>query len=242
MAGLGRRSHYRKHLTDAVINDLPEPNFNEGERIAKVLGSRGGNLLEVEVAPPPSGGGKNLKERNSIKSEDASSQSQLALLPTKFRKLVWVKRGDFLIVVGDDQADKNQNETKDADSPSSPVTATGETIKVRYMVQHILYKDQVKHLKSIEDGRIWPEHFVNHEEENLKLQRIEDEEKTKQILLQLQLQKDNHREDVKSKCDDEYYSSDDASLEKDPDMFVNTNRIARLTVESDSDSDEEHSE
>ena len=51
MAGLGRRPHYCKHLTDAVLHDLPEPN-GIGERIARVVGTRGGNMFDVVVAPP----------------------------------------------------------------------------------------------------------------------------------------------------------------------------------------------
>ena len=41
MAGSGRRSHYRKHLTDAVLHDLPEPDETIGQRIARIVGSRG---------------------------------------------------------------------------------------------------------------------------------------------------------------------------------------------------------
>ena len=41
MAGSGRRSHYRKHLTDAVLHDLPEPDETIGQRIACIIGSRG---------------------------------------------------------------------------------------------------------------------------------------------------------------------------------------------------------
>lgn len=60
-------------------------------------------------------------------------EESLALLPTKFRKLIWVKRGDHLIVSG---------------TSHDFLTAAGDKGKVRFMVEHILYKDQVKHLKA----------------------------------------------------------------------------------------------
>lgn len=59
-------------------------------------------------------------------------EDSLAILPTKFRKLIWVKRGDYLIVSG---------------ASHDFQTAAGNTGKVKFMVEHILYKDQVKHLK-----------------------------------------------------------------------------------------------
>jgi probable RNA-binding protein EIF1AD len=84
MAGLGRRSLYRKSVTDDYLNGLPEP--EEGQFVAKAGASRGGNVIEVLV--PDSG---SLAE---------ARESSLAILPTKFRKLIWIKRGDFLIVSG----------------------------------------------------------------------------------------------------------------------------------------------
>jgi probable RNA-binding protein EIF1AD len=64
---------------------------------------------------------------------DDGQEESLALLPTKFRKLIWVKRGDHLIVSG---------------ASHDFLTAAGDRGKVRFMVEHILYKDQVKHLKA----------------------------------------------------------------------------------------------
>mmetsp|Transcript_7727 Transcript_7727/g.11048 ORF Transcript_7727/g.11048 Transcript_7727/m.11048 type:complete len:285 (-) Transcript_7727:349-1203(-) len=87
MAGLGRRTHYRKHLTDAVLFDLVEPDKSKGERIAMIVATRGGNQFEI-VLP------SDTKED----SANTIGNKKLALLPTKFRKLVWIKRGDFVIV------------------------------------------------------------------------------------------------------------------------------------------------
>ena len=131
MSGSGRKSNYRKSITEDVLNGFPVP--EEGECIAKVLCSRGGNLLETQC---PDG------------------EITLAMLPTKFRKLIWVKRGtaphtplplftlsappsvpagDFVIVSG---------------ATGEIATSAGERGKVRLLVQHILYRDQVRHLKN----------------------------------------------------------------------------------------------
>ena len=115
MAGLGRRTHYRKHVTDAVLFDYPEP--SESQSIAKVVATRGGNQFEISLPGHP-------------------DQSHLALLPTKFRKLVWVKRKDYVIV---DLAD---DDGEDDDRGG-----------IRYQIAHILYQDQIKHLK---DKDLWP--------------------------------------------------------------------------------------
>ena len=116
-----RRTPYRKQVTDSVLYAFPEP--GPSQHVAVVIKSHGSNLLEVET-PAGSAAGRGL-----------------AMLPSKFRKLVWVKRGDFVIV---DEA------------AGSFVAADGAAGAVRYMVEHILYGDQVRHLRSI--GK-WPACF-----------------------------------------------------------------------------------
>ncbi|RHZ03476.1 hypothetical protein DYB37_002626, partial [Aphanomyces astaci] len=49
----------------------------------------------------------------------SEGETGIAMLPTKYRKLIWIRRGDFLIVAA----------------------------AVNYSVEHILYKDQIKQLK-----------------------------------------------------------------------------------------------
>jgi probable RNA-binding protein EIF1AD len=114
MAGLGRRTHYRKHLTDSVLFDFPEP--QEGEKIAKVVATRGGNQFDVKI--------------------HGDKKTLLAILPTKFRKLVWVKRNDFVIVQTTDE------------------TSEDETGSIKCIITHILYKEQVKHLLG---KGLWPD-------------------------------------------------------------------------------------
>lgn len=47
MSGTGRKSAYRKSVTEEVLNSFPEPDHEAGERIARVVQSRGGNILQV---------------------------------------------------------------------------------------------------------------------------------------------------------------------------------------------------
>jgi probable RNA-binding protein EIF1AD len=182
MAGLGRRTHYRKHLTDSVLNDLPEP--KDDERIAKVVSTRGLNQFDILVAS------------NDSVVEDRTPQ--LAILPTKFHKLVWVKRNDYVIVQTGDDA------SKDDDGG------------IRFIISHILYKDQVKHLKS---ENLWPTN-------------------------DLEFQKDAGAHDEETEAPkedddgivygDDYYDSDN---QNDDDLFVNTNHLARLEIQDSSDSE-----
>ena len=65
------------------------------------------------------------------------------MLPTKFRKLVWVKRGMFLIVSGDPDAKYE--------------TASGDEGRVRYIIEHILLEEQENFLRSTTH---WPESFI----------------------------------------------------------------------------------
>ncbi|XP_046561957.1 probable RNA-binding protein EIF1AD [Haliotis rubra] len=100
----------RKHVVKEVLNDYVLP---EGDQeIVRVTASRGNNLHEVETA---------------------GSTRYLVSMPTRFRKNVWIKRGDFVLV--------------------EPI-AEGD--KVRAEILSILYKDQIKHIK---DEGLWPPAF-----------------------------------------------------------------------------------
>lgn len=120
MSGAGRKGAYRKGVTNEVLNGTPVP--EEGELVVQVKGSRGGNVIEIVC-------------------EDGTEG--LATLPTKFRKLVWVKRGDYLIVSG-----------ADADIEVS----NGKSAAIQYRVAHVLYKDQMRHIKA---KGLWPEGFAS---------------------------------------------------------------------------------
>jgi len=160
----------RKHVTREVEEDLilPEPN----QTIVKVVAGRGNNLHEVI---------------------NHSGQSFLVSMPTKFRKNVWIKRGDFVIV--------------------SPIE---EGDKVKAEITTILYKHQIRHIKS---ENLWPKGFqaqIEEEVEDLSKLSIKDKEAD---------------------------SGEDESEEDDSDLFVNTNRpvheVSEESETTESDTDEE---
>ena len=221
MAGLGRRSHYRKHLTDAVLHDLPEPDESLGQRIARVVGTRGGNMFDVVIASPSS------TSSSKTQAKDTTTASlrtpQLAFLPTKFRKLVWIKRNDFVIVECGDV--EQSNNTQDDHGKKD-----GGRSGFRYVICHILYKDQVKHIKS---KGLWPT-----DDSFFDDTLIEGE-----VHQQQQSKSSGKDENADEESDEEYeqYEDGDGIVFDDPlltdDLMVNTNRIAAMRVE-DSSSDE----
>jgi len=186
-----------------------------------VIGSRGGNLFEVDVAPAP-GSHENLRV-----GDGDGRREELALLPTKFKNLIYVKRGDFVIVSGTDDLEDDS--------------------KIRWMVRHILFRDQVAYLR---DGRAgpgaWPERFLKDGEEGgvgtangavVAAALAAARERTRgggrvQVM-------GIEGGEIKDDKEEEYYSS---APEDDDDLFVNTNRMAAMHVndsggESSSDSD-----
>lgn len=201
MAGLGRRTHYRKHLTDSIIYDFPEP--GENERIAKVVATRGSNQFDIVLSL----------------SEDAdpetTRESHLAILPTKFNKLVWVKRNDFVIV-----------ETGEEEQQAETNVDTGG---IRFIISHILYKDQVKHLQS---KGLWPTKDAEFSTEKIGL-RSPDQDDVGQT------GGDGDEKGTSAENDDGIVY--DTGYEDD-DYLVNTNRIAALKVDDSSDSDSEAEE
>ncbi|CAG2161890.1 unnamed protein product [Oppiella nova] len=91
----------KKHVTQEVLNhfDLPQDN----QQIVKVIASRGNNLHQV-VTP--------------------DGDNYLVSMPPKFRKWIWIKRGDYLIV--------------------DPIE---EGNKVKAEITNILLKEQIKYIK-----------------------------------------------------------------------------------------------
>lgn len=202
MAGLGRRTHYRKHLTDSVLHDLPEPSSDE--RIAKVVGTRGLNQFDVLVAS------------SSTSTNEQQREPVLAILPTKFHKLVWVKRNDYVIVQTGMESDKATY--GDDDEKEEKATKTNEKSGIRHMITHILYKDQVKHLKS---QNLWPIDDSEFQEESRDADEIDDPKQQQQ-----------------QEIDGIVYNEEE---ENDDLLFVNTNRLARIEIQ-DSSSDESSSD
>ena len=233
MAGLGRRTHYRKHLTDAVLFDLPEPGKND--RIGKIVATRGSNQFDVLIAC-------SSKEGQNATGHDRNTV--LAILPTKFRKLVWLKRNDYVIAQTVDDDEDQSDDTEDQDqqdrhddkkqtksthhdninsnarAESSNKSDAKETNEgIRYMITHILYKDQIQNL--VAKG-LWPEHDPNFVSDDARVGPDTDgDARDDGIVYQ------------------DYYDNSDEGSDPDADLFVNTNRVANLAIEDSSSSDEE---
>ena len=241
MAGLGRRTHYRKHLTDSVLFDLPEP--SPSERLARVVATRGSNQFEILLADgniSPSGDA--VATTTSRKREP-----QLAILPTKFRKLVWVKRNDYVIVetgqqheddaaVAADEDDALGHTATNRKEESTTAAAGGTGGGIRYMISHILYKDQVKHLKS---NGLWPDgdpEFANEASEQQHgaqyISRQDDGDDDGALANENESESENE-------ADHEGDDDDGIVYENDADLFVNTNRVAALKIDDSSSSDDD---
>ena len=111
-------------MTDAALYGSPEPGASQC--IALVKKALGSNLMEIDTQHGVTG---------------------LAMLPTKFRKLIWVKRGDYVIV---------------SEAEGAFETARGSAGAVRFCVDHILFGEQVETLRKA--GK-WPESFALPEKE-----------------------------------------------------------------------------
>ncbi|CAD7086617.1 unnamed protein product [Hermetia illucens] len=107
----------RKHVMREMFIDgfqLPK----ENQQIVRVVSSRGNNLHEVEPA--------------------ADGGHFLVSMPTKFRKTIWVKRGDFVLV--------------------EPIE---EGVKVKGEMCKIL---TAEHVKEFSKEGIWPRKFTKKRE------------------------------------------------------------------------------
>ncbi|KAK2849488.1 hypothetical protein Q5P01_009322 [Channa striata] len=114
----------RKHVVKEVLGDFVTP--TETQQIVKVISSRGNNLHETVTA---------------------QGETFLVSMPTKFRKNIWIKRGDYVIV--------------------DPI-AEGEKVKAE--ISFILYKDHIQYLQK---QNLWPEGFI--EDKTNKEQKKEGE-------------------------------------------------------------------
>ncbi|XP_013193472.1 probable RNA-binding protein EIF1AD [Amyelois transitella] len=106
----------RKHVfNEALWDDFELP--KENQTVVKLLKSVGNNLHEVTT---PSG------------------EVYLVSMPTKFRKNIWVKRGDYILV--------------------EPIA---EGNKVKAEIVNILNKDSIKYYKQC---KVWPKEFEDKQE------------------------------------------------------------------------------
>ena len=156
MSGAGRKSGYRKSVTNGFLNELPLP--EEGRSVVAQVGApRGSNVFEVLL---PDG-----------------SQS-LALMPNKFKKLIWVKRNDFVIVsttasapqvdeVGNtrsvfavpekEEEEEKEKEKEKEEEEEQQQHQQQQQGKIQHQIEFILGKDQIRNIK---DHNLWPCLFV----------------------------------------------------------------------------------
>ncbi|TKC36998.1 hypothetical protein EI555_002699 [Monodon monoceros] len=100
----------RKHVVKELLGEHMVP--SDQQQIVRVLRTPGNNLHEVETA---------------------EGQRFLVSMPSKYRKNIWIKRGDFLIV--------------------DPIE---EGEKVKAEISFVLCKD---HVRSLQKEGLWPEAF-----------------------------------------------------------------------------------
>lgn len=121
MSRVTKRKHVQREL-EADNFDVPK----ESQQIVRIVSSRGNNLHEVEPAEQ----GENF----------------LVSMPTKFRRNVWIKRGDFVLVEPIEEGDKVKAEI------------------VRML--------SAEHIKVFSQEGVWPKKFTKKRE----LETLEDED------------------------------------------------------------------
>ncbi|KAI9017735.1 putative RNA-binding protein EIF1AD-like protein [Gaertneriomyces semiglobifer] len=105
-----------RKTTQQVLQSHPVPT-NPAQYIAKVIENRG---TSHEV----------------VLSRDRAGEKVLVSLPTRFRKSIWIKKGNYAIIEIDSQP----------------------TTKIVGEIVHVLLPDNVKYLKS---ENLWPEEFLD---------------------------------------------------------------------------------
>jgi len=113
-------SHSRKHILLDCLQNFPIPTTEE--RVVRVLQLRGSNVCEVE---------------------HTDGEHVLCTIPNKFHKLIWIKKGNFLIVRNPPELTNLRNR------------------KIKAVVVHVLSPTQIKYLVK---ENLWPKEFlvINH--------------------------------------------------------------------------------
>ncbi|XP_059061692.1 probable RNA-binding protein EIF1AD [Achroia grisella] len=118
----------RKHvMNEALWDDYELP--KENQSVVRVLKSKGNNLHEVCT---PNG------------------EEYLVSMPTKFRKNIWVKRGDYILV--------------------EPIL---EGDKVKAEIVKIMNKDSIKYYK---ENSLWPKEFDDGKKEENRINNGDDDD------------------------------------------------------------------
>lgn len=124
MSRVTKRKHVMKEM---LADDFEHPTNNQ--QIAKVISSKGNNLHEVQPS--------------------TSDDPFLVSMPTKFRKNVWIKRGDFVIIEPIEEGDK-----------------------VKAEIVRIL---TTQHVKEFTKDGIWPEKFATSRDKDVVATNSDDD-------------------------------------------------------------------
>lgn len=122
-------SKTRKHLTNT--NNFPVP--KDKEKVVRVLEIRGSNQVLAQYP-----------DKSEI----------LCLMPNKFRKILWISKGHYLII-------------KEAE-----VTSNTSGYQIKGIIVHILMDDEVKNLKKI---NMFPKEFEEIKEQEQEKKEDDDE-------------------------------------------------------------------
>ncbi|XP_008280428.1 putative RNA-binding protein EIF1AD [Stegastes partitus] len=160
----------RKHVVKEVLGDFVTP--TENQQIVKVTGSRGNNLHETVTA---------------------QGDTFLVSMPTKFRKNIWIKRGDYVIV--------------------DPIEE-GEKVKAEITV--ILYKDHIQYLQK---QQLWPEGFMEEQSAQDKTSKQQEKEEEKDEEEEVSDSEDDESDLFvnTNRCNYEYSESEDEEDSEDED-------------------------
>ena len=236
-------------MFDVIVAPLSSSTARSGQDKKIPNESEGSSRAEVEGESKEAGGHSMASPSNDETSnsgytspiQSVQHTPQLAFLPTKFRKLVWIKRNDFVIVECGDEEDGDQKQQTEKREQN---TAGGG---FRYVINHILYKAQVKHIKT---KGLWPDDPFFAETDELQSKTAVAERQTQVEPKKTQdpkvVEGDGNEQEFESESDDEeqYRANgheDEAIVFDDPladEYMVNTNRIAAMRID-DSSSEEE---
>ncbi|XP_062856735.1 probable RNA-binding protein EIF1AD [Trichomycterus rosablanca] len=117
----------RKHVVKEVLGEFVTP--SEKQQIMRILGTNGNNLHDAVTD---------------------SGERFLLSMPTKFRKNIWIKRGDFVIVDPIEEGDKVKGE-----------------------ISFILYRDHIQYLRKL---GVWPKGFKVDGESGDRKQEVQKDE------------------------------------------------------------------
>ena len=155
-------SRARKHvLQEALAGEIEPP--GPDQYIVRALGARGGNLIEVRLRESasaaaaaaaaaaflcrdplllllthPSFAPAALSSKMNKQVERPDKSTCMVLLPAKFHKKMWIKRGGFLIV-------------------RAPPEAAASGARLAGEVERVLYEQEVSGLKGM--AGVWPKEF-----------------------------------------------------------------------------------